>query len=52
MAKPKGFSTEEIILKLREAEVLMSQGQTVKQVCRFLEVNEQTYYRWSGESGG
>ena len=52
MAKPKGYTAEQIIMKLREAEVLPSQGQTVKQVCRFLEVNEQTYYRWSGEYGG
>lgn len=42
MAKPKGFTLEQIILKLREAEVLFSQGQTVKQVCRALEVSEQT----------
>jgi hypothetical protein len=32
MAKPKGYTTEQIILKLREAEVILSQGQTVKQV--------------------
>ena len=44
MAKPKGYTAEQIILKLREAEVLLSQGQTVKQVCRCLEVSEQTYY--------
>lgn len=52
MAKPKGYRTEQIILKLREAEVLLSQGQTVKQVCRALEVSEQTYYRWRREYGG
>ncbi len=52
MAKPKGYTTEQIILKLREAEVLLSQGQTVKQVCRALEVSEQTYYRWRREYGG
>jgi putative transposase len=51
-AKPKGYRTEQIILKLREAEVLLSQGQTVKQVCRALEVSEQTYYRWRREYGG
>jgi hypothetical protein len=32
MAKPKGYTAEQIILKLREAEVLLSQGQMVKQV--------------------
>ena len=52
MAKSKGYTTEQIILKLREAEVLLSQGQTVKQVCRALEVSEQTYYRWRREYGG
>ena len=49
MAKPKGYTAEQIIMKLREAEVLLNQGQTVKQVCRSLEVSEQTYYRWRRE---
>ena len=49
MAKPKGYTAKQIILKLREAEVLLSQGKTVKQVCRSLEVSEQTYYRWRRE---
>jgi len=44
MAKRKGYSAEQIIIKLREAEVQFSQGQTIKQVCRALEVSEQTYY--------
>jgi putative transposase len=52
MAKPKGYSAEQIIMKLREAEVLLSQGQTVKQICRVLEESEQTYYRWRREYGG
>jgi len=52
MAKPKGYTAEQIIMKLREAEVLLSQGQTVKQVCRGLEVSEQTYYHWRREYGG
>jgi len=52
MAKPKGYTAKQIILKLREAEVLLSQGKTVKQVCRSLEVSEQTYYRWRREYGG
>ena len=41
---------EEIIHKLREAEVALSQGKTVGQVCKQLEVTEQTYYRWRKES--
>ena len=48
----KRYPPEKIIHKLREAEVLLSQGQTVKQVVRALEVSEQTYYRWRKEYGG
>ena len=43
---------EEIIHKLREAEVALSQGKTVGQVCKQLEVTEQTDYRWRKEYGG
>ena len=45
-------TAEEIIHRLREAEVALSQGKTVKQVCKQLEVTEQTYYRWRKEYGG
>ena len=45
-------TSEQIILKLREADVLLSQEQTVGEVCRQLEVHEQTYYRWRREYGG
>ena len=48
-AKRKRFSAEEIIGKLREAEVVLSQGQSVGQVVRKLGVSEQTYYRWRRE---
>jgi putative transposase len=43
---------EQIINKLREAEVLLSQGTTLAVVCKKLEVSEQTYYRWRKEFGG
>ena len=43
---------EQIIGKLRQAEILLSEGATVSQVCRTLEVTEQTYYRWRQEYGG
>jgi putative transposase len=43
---------EEIINKLREAEVLTSQGKTVGEVCRALAISDQTYYRWRKEYGG
>jgi putative transposase len=52
MAKRKVFSAEQIIMKLREAEVLLGQGKAVKEACRVLEISEQTYYRWRKEYGG
>ena len=45
-------SAEQIIGKLREAEVALSQGETVALVCRKLGVVEQTYYRWRKAYGG
>ena len=50
--KKKGFTAEQIIGKLREAEVLLSQGATVAEVSRKLGITEQTYYRWRREYGG
>jgi len=52
MAKRKRFTSEQIILKLREAEVLLGQEKTVREVSRTLEISEQTYYRWRKEYGG
>mgnify|MGYP001243955052 FL=1 len=43
---------EQIINKLREAEVAISQGRTVAQACREIAVTEQTFYRWRNEYGG
>jgi len=51
MAK-KRHQAEEIIHKLREAEVLLGQGMAMGEVCRKIEVTEQTYYRWRKEYGG
>ena len=48
----KRFTAEQIIIKLREAEVGLAQGQRVGQVCRTIGVSEQTYYRWRKEYGG
>ena len=48
----KRYSSEQIITKLREAEVLLSQGLTIAQACKAIEVSEQTYYRWRKEYGG
>jgi len=48
----KRFSVEQVIHPLREAEVLLSQGRTVGEVCRQIGVSEQSYYRWRKEYGG
>ena len=48
----KRYSVEQIIQKLREAEVMLAKGRTVGQVCKQLEISEQTYYRWRKEYGG
>jgi len=46
------YTPEQIINKLREAEILLSQDTTVVEVSRKLGVTEQTYYRWRREYGG
>ncbi len=51
MAK-KSHSSEQIINKLREAEILLNQGSTVSEASRKIGVTEQTYYRWRKEYGG
>ncbi len=51
MAK-KRHTAEQIISRLREAEVLLAKGMKMPQVCRKLGVTEQTYYRWRKEYGG
>lgn len=50
--RKKRHSAEEIVNKLREADVELSRGQTVPQACRKIGVTEQTYYRWRREYGG
>ncbi len=47
----KRYTPEQIIGKLREAEVALAQGQTTAQVCRSLGSAEQTFYRWRREYG-
>ena len=51
MAKQR-YTTEEIIHKLREADVLIGQGQTIGQVTKQIGVTEQTYFRWRKSHGG
>ena len=48
----KKFTAEQIISKLREAEVLQSSGQSITEVCRQIGIKEQTYYKWRKEYGG
>lgn len=48
----KRHSAEEIVNKLREAEVLIANGTTVAQVCKQIGVTDQTYYKWRREYGG
>jgi transposase-like protein len=50
--KRKRFTVEQIIRMLREAEVHLSQGKSIKLVSRELGITEQTYYRWRKEYGG
>ena len=48
----KTYLPEQIINKLREAEILLNQGSTVAEASRKIGVTEQTYYRWRREYGG
>ncbi len=48
----KRYTAEQIITKLREAEVELAKGQSTSQVCKKLGISDQTYYRWRKEYGG
>jgi transposase-like protein len=48
----KGYTPEQIIGKLREAEVLLNQGAAIAEASKKIGVTEQTYYRWRKEYGG
>ena len=52
MGKQKRHNAEQIIAKLREADVELAKGQSVGEICRKLAVSEHTYYRWRKEYGG
>ena len=51
MARAK-YSVEQIIVKLREIEVLCNQGSTIAEAVRQTGITEQTYYRWRKAYGG
>ena len=48
----KSYKPEEIVAKLRQVNVLASQGQSVAEAIRAISVSEVTYYRWRREFGG
>ncbi len=48
----KRYSTEQIVTKLRQAEVELGRGLHVPQVCKKIGISEQSYYRWRKEYGG
>jgi putative transposase len=48
----KRHNADQIVSKLRQADVELGKGLTVKEVCRKIEVTDQTYYRWRQKYGG
>ena len=48
----KRHSVDQIIAKLRRADVLLGKGTKVPEVCKQIEITEQTYYRWRKQYGG
>jgi transposase-like protein len=52
MSKRQRHTPEQVIAKLREAEVKLAKGAAIAQVCKDLAITEQTYYRWRKEYGG
>ena len=48
----KRFKPEQIVNKLREADVLLAQGKSVAQASKRIGITDQTYYRWRREYGG
>jgi transposase-like protein len=52
MGKKLWHSAEEIIRKLRQSDVLLSQGKTVAEICREIGVSDATYYKWRKDYGG
>lgn len=48
----RNYTAEEIIIKLREVEVLCGQGKTIGEAVRQIGITEQTYYRWRQKYGG
>ena len=50
--KQNRHTVDQIIAKLRRADVELGKGKKVPEICRLLEISEQTYYRWRQKYGG
>ena len=48
----KRHAVDQIVAKLRKADVELGKGKKVPEVCKLLEITEQTYYRWRQKYGG
>lgn len=48
----KRYTETQIVSKLRQADVLLGKGSSVPEVCREIDVSQQTYYRWRQKYGG
>ena len=52
MSRKNRHTTEQIVNKLRQADVELAKGQTIAAVCKQLGITDQTYFRWRKEYGG
>ncbi len=52
MTTRKRHTPEQVVRKLTQADKLLAEGKDVSDVCRELQVSEQTYYRWRNQFGG
>ena len=50
--KQKRHTTDQIISKLRQADIELGKGKKVPEICKALEITDQTYYRWRQKYGG
>ena len=48
----KRHTVDQIVAKLRKADVELGKGKKVPEICKLLEITEQTYYRWRQKYGG
>ena len=48
----KRYSGPQIVAKLRQADILIGQDKSIPEVCKELEISQQTYYRWRQKYGG